>query len=295
MRFNMAELKFSPPKSGSIGRSAALFALLIASALSSSSDAQADDATGMRHPDIVTVHPSTDEVPANLLRIYVEFSRPMERGHVREAVTVIDHAGELIDGALLAIGREFWSSDMRRLTLIFDPGRIKTGLLPNLTNGVPLGTARSITLAIGTSMRDGDGSPIAMPFQRTYLIGPDDRAGPDPAAWTLYWDPSNRPAILRVEFDGSIDAMIARRTLRLETADGAPVPTQLELAPDAGSAMFTPVSSWPIGELRLAIHPTLEDPAGNRIGTSFDMDSGTVAQLQPHVHYLRVLPAQLLP
>ena len=243
---------------------------------------------GTQTPTVVSVFPDADEVPANLLRIYVEFSEPMERGHVDEAVAVLDAGGKPIEGALLSIGREFWSPDLRRLTLIFDPGRIKSGLAPNRTNGAPLGGARSFMLKIGTAMRDGDGTPLAEPFRRSYAIGPDDHEGPDPDGWELEWDRTGAREALHVRFHHPVDVRTARRTLRIETAGGAPVPARLRIAPDGRSARFVARAPWPPdGSLRLAIHPTLEDPSGNRVGVSFDMAPGTVATM---VHEVRHLP-----
>ena len=84
---------------------------------------------------VARVYPSGDVVPENLLRMYVEFSAPMGRKSGVEYISLLDHAGKEIPGAVLPLDYEFWSPDHTRFTVFFDPGRVKKGILPNRADG----------------------------------------------------------------------------------------------------------------------------------------------------------------
>src|SRR5262249_43304176 len=70
------------------------------------------------------VYPTADKLPANLLKFYVHFSRPM-----REGPAIFDriHLLDADDRPVPEPWRltELWSDDCRRLTLCIHPGRIK--------------------------------------------------------------------------------------------------------------------------------------------------------------------------
>ncbi len=80
----------------------------------------------------------TGELPANLLRLYLNFDTPMARGQVAEFIHLVDAQGQEMPNAFLNLGIEFWSTDQRRLTILFDPGRLKQGVGPNAVIGPPL-------------------------------------------------------------------------------------------------------------------------------------------------------------
>ena len=105
-------------------------------------------------------------VPENLLRMYIEFSAPMGRKSGVEYISLLDHAGREIPGAVLPLDYEFWSPDHTRFTVFFDPGRVKKGILPNLQMGRPLEVGRSVTLVISREWRDEHGLPLKEEFRR---------------------------------------------------------------------------------------------------------------------------------
>src|SRR5689334_5388387 len=77
---------------------------------------------------VVAVHPSATRLPSNLLRWYVEFSAPMEPGSALAHVRLLDESGREVRGAFLSLDQELWDPERRRLTLLFDPGRVKRGV-----------------------------------------------------------------------------------------------------------------------------------------------------------------------
>jgi len=80
---------------------------------------------------VARVYPSADTVPENLLRMYVEFSGPMGRPSGIPHMKLLGADGREIDGAFLPLDYEFWDPDHTRFTAFLDPGRVKSGILPN--------------------------------------------------------------------------------------------------------------------------------------------------------------------
>ena len=103
---------------------------------------------------VARVYPTSDVVPENLLRMYVEFSGPMGRPSGIEHMKLLDESGKEIPGAFLPLDYEFWSPDHTRFTAFFDPGRVKAGILPNQQMGRALNAGRSVTLVISREWRD---------------------------------------------------------------------------------------------------------------------------------------------
>lgn len=80
---------------------------------------------------VTEVYPTTDKVPANLLRLYVHFSAPMSRRAVNDYVHLFDFNGIEVSLPFVEIETGLWDRNQQRLTLFFHPGRIKRGVGPN--------------------------------------------------------------------------------------------------------------------------------------------------------------------
>jgi len=92
--------------------------------------------------------------------MYIEFSGPMGRKSGIEYISLLDSSGREIPGAVLPLDYELWSPDHTRFTVLFDPGRVKKGILPNRQMGRPLEVGRSVTLVISREWRDAHGLPL---------------------------------------------------------------------------------------------------------------------------------------
>ena len=100
--------------------------------------------------------------------------------HVRRGDT-----GEPIDAAFLPMEPELWDRERRRVTILFDPARIKRGLAPNQAIGYPLTEGVAVDVVVDAGFLDGDGHPLAADATRRYAIGPDVRRRVDPDEWHL--------------------------------------------------------------------------------------------------------------
>jgi hypothetical protein len=205
-------------------------------------------------PRGVLVQPSGPQVPANLLRISIRFSTQVE-GPLLSRITLLRADGTKIQEPFLE--QELWSPDGKVLTVIMHPGRIKSGLKARAQMGPILSEGDVVSLAL-------DGHPI-----KRWSVGPADDAGPATSAWKLSAARAESLQPLVVTFDGPIDGRDVGYLAVADTA-GHRVAGQAKLTLGEGAWTFTPTAPWRAGPYKLVVRGTLEDPAGNRLGSRFE-------------------------
>jgi hypothetical protein len=226
---------------------------------------------------ILGVHPSSAELPANLLRWYVELSAPMTQGEALQHVRLLDESGRPVRGAFLALDQELWDPARRRLTLLFDPGRVKRGVRTNLEVGAPLEAGHRYKLVVDDAWPDGDGAPLVSGFEHSFEAVRADRASPDPRGWRLTAPTAGTREPVRVEFGELVDHALAMSMIGLYAADGAGVAGAVQLADDDRVWVFSPTQPWRAGDFELRVDKRLEDVAGNSIARVFDTDRDRAA------------------
>ena len=92
---------------------------------------------------IAAVRPSGPTIPANLLRFSIVFSSPPSDVAIQE-FTLQQANGSPVLAPFDPL--ELWSSDGRILTILFQPGRVKTGLIAHDTFGRALVSGEHVTL-----------------------------------------------------------------------------------------------------------------------------------------------------
>ena len=237
-----------------------------------------DDAAGdSSAPRVIAIHPSADSLPENLLRWYVEFSTPMRPGQAMDHVRLIDDQGNEDRTAFLDTSEELWDPDGRRLTLLFDPGRVKRGIRTNLEQGRPLESGRTYRLRIEQGWQDFSGRGLDAPTERRFKAMPADHQGPDPAQWRLSLPIVGGRAPLVVLFGELLDHALAARLIMVADEHGTVIDGESRVSPGDGEWRFTPSAPWPAGRYQLRTSPELEDVAGNRPGRAFDHEAGITA------------------
>ncbi len=229
---------------------------------------------------VVQVFPSSDVLPENQLKFYVEFYAPMSRGGTYEHVQLRETGGPMIELPFLELDEEFWDLAMTRLTLLIDPGRIKRGVKPLEDGGPVFEAGESYELTFAAACRDAAGRTLREAFTKTFRVGEADRVPPDPRRWTITAPAAGMLQPLRVEFDEPMDHALALRLIGVRA--GAKGDAQLagERALEAGERTwsFVPTRPWAKGPHRLTVASTIEDRAGNNIGKTFDVDLSAGAQ-----------------
>jgi hypothetical protein len=222
--------------------------------------------------EVVVIGPGVEEVPRNLLRLYVEFSAPMSEGQVGSQVSLLDDDGRPLAHALLVVDDELWDRERRRVTVLLDPSRIKRGLVPHRTLGYPLRVGEPFRVVVGEGFRDATGTRLRRGAERRYLVGPDERGAVDPTAWMLGEPVAGTRDAMVVAFDRPLDHALLGRFVRVEGDGGVAVPGRAAVGPGARSWCFVPDRPWTEVDHRLAIDTRLEDLAGNSVARVFDRD-----------------------
>ena len=221
---------------------------------------------------VTGVYPSAARVPSNLLRWYIETSAPMEPGNALRHVHLMDEAGRDVPGAFLALDEELWDPERRRLTLLFDPGRVKRGVRTNVESGAPLVEGRRYHLVVDDGWTDGTGAQLASRVDHAFEAVEADRRSPEPDRWRLSLPRASTRGPLRVSFGEPLDHALATRMLAAFDPDGERVAGAVTLAEGDSTWSFTPALPWLAGDYSLRVGGALEDLAGNNLVRVFDVD-----------------------
>ena len=218
------------------------------------------------------IYPSSEVLPENLLKFYLHFSAPMQRGNIYDYIHLRDSSGKNIELPFLEIDEELWDTTMTRLTLFIDPGRIKRGVLPLEDIGPALEAGKSYALVIDRAWKDGTGNPLQEDFQKAFRVVAADREPPDPARWQLTVPTVGTLLPLKVNFTEPMDHALAQRVVTVSVDSGQRLDGTVTLEEQERHWVFTPRQAWQRGNYYLVIQTTLEDLAGNNIGKPFDVD-----------------------
>ncbi|MEM1363616.1 MAG: hypothetical protein AAGF94_18225 [Pseudomonadota bacterium] len=219
------------------------------------------------------IYPSGSRVPENILRLYLYFSAPMAEAYILPSITLRRSDGSQVDGAFLSNRFDLWSPDRTRLTLLFDPGRVKTGLEAHDALGRALVAGETYQLSVDDSARDADGCALATEFSHSFVAGPSDVAPPDPGMWVLDPPKAGTTEPLSISLWTMHDHLSMAFRIRVRR-DGETLPGRLDLRADETVWMFTPRAPWSAERHEISIEEEFEDLAGNRPGQLFDHPIG---------------------
>lgn len=220
---------------------------------------------------VAAIHPHTAEVPENLLKLYLHFSAPMSRGDAFRHVHLLDAGGGEVEAPFVAPQAELWSPDWTRLTLFFDPGRLKRGVGPHETVGPPLRAGGTYTLVVDRELEDARGAPLREPFHHTFRVTEADRTRPRTEDWRLK-PPAEDDDPVELRFPEPLDHALLHHMLEVEGPSGERVAGEVEVLPDARGWRFHPAGRWGEGPHAVVVDTALEDLAGNSLRRLFDLE-----------------------
>ena len=213
-------------------------------------------------PVVTAVHPATGDVPANFLRLYIEFSEPMGGDDVFEHVRLLDGAGRPMADSLREL--EFWSRNRTRLMVYVHPGRVKTGLGMGGEFGPVLEQGKRYTFEITPGMKSVRGRKVRDGFRRDLLVGPPSTAPLDLARWRL----EARPDRVDLETDVWVDQAGLETRLSVDGVAG-------RWTVAGRRATFHPAAPMAPGGYTLIADARIEDVCGNSFQRSFETKAGT--------------------
>ena len=217
------------------------------------------------------VFPSADVLPENLLRFYVHFTAPMQRGQARDYIVLLGLDGQPVPAALFNAPVELWDPAMQRLTVLLDPGRIKRGVGPNVELGPPLRQGSQYTLVIDAGMVDAMGHPLRERFAKSFQVAAAIRKAVDPRRWKVYPPASGTRQPLTLLFPAPLDRALLSRLVRVVAPDERPITGDIVIDENETRWAFMPISDWESRPYRIEIDTSLEDVSGNSVAVPFDV------------------------
>jgi Bacterial Ig-like domain len=212
-------------------------------------------------PRAVEIQPRAQTIPATTLRLYVVFDKSA-RGWVRQnQVKLLTADGQaIVPSPFMDFGQELWSTDGRRLTVLFDPGRVKRDVEGPGSDAAPLKPGRAYQIEVGA-------------YRTSFRVGPPNRSPLDPKNWQMS-SPPTKSGPLQIVFDRVMDSALVTHQLKVTTPDGKPVEGRTELTAEGTTWRFIPKSEWRPGTYRVVVGTVLEDVSGNRMSEALDHDVG---------------------
>ncbi|MGF6732299.1 hypothetical protein OKW50_004444 [Paraburkholderia youngii] len=225
---------------------------------------------GVYPASVTGVFPSTDVLPENLLRFYVCFSSPMRRGDAEAQIRLVGPDGRPAHDVLYRPALELWDRNMRCLTVLLDPGRLKRWVGPNRELGPPLRLGQRYALAIGSAMVDSSGRPLRQNFCKPFVVAQAVREPVALADWTLLPPAAQSYQPLEMVFPRPLDWALLRRAIMVVGDDGLPVAGRVAIEKGERRWTFTPDSPWTATRPAIRVAPYLEDVCGNDLFEAFD-------------------------
>ncbi|MEM9938289.1 MAG: hypothetical protein AAF768_05545 [Pseudomonadota bacterium] len=236
----------------------------------------------------IDVFPSAKSVPENLLRFYIYFPRQMSMNLEASDIKLFDVDGREVMQVFVPMRFELWSSDRRRLTLLLDPGRVKTGLIAHETLGRALVSGERYTLEIPDSLTDSEGCALGEGASYSFKVTAADEEPPSPDSWQIDVPEAATKSMLSIDLGSPHDHLSMAYRIRILNPDGDPVAGKISLAENESVWTFQPREVWTSSAYRITVDPRLEDLAGNRPGRLFDRVANS--EIEDRVEELMFFP-----
>ncbi|OAJ62443.1 hypothetical protein A6V36_21065 [Paraburkholderia ginsengiterrae] len=212
---------------------------------------------------VIAVRPSCASLPENLLRLSIVFAeRPTQP--VIPSLQLLRDDGTIVDNPFDQ--QELWSPDDLTLTVLLQPGRVKTGLVAHDTLGRALVAGEHIRLTL-------KGQQIAR-----WNVTASNTTPLAPSRWMINPPRAGTRAPLSVMLGKPIDAM-GRDMVAIAGPDGRRVPGKVTLSRGETRWSMVPSKPWIPGDYAIVINAELEDSSGNRVGESFEHSTTSTAEL----------------
>ena len=219
------------------------------------------------------VYPTAKKLPMNQLKLYIEFSDPMRAGKAFEHIKLYRMPMGLEEkDAFLTMPEELWCPERKRLTVLFDPGRIKRGVRPNLQLGLPLVEGNSYKLIIDKAWLDINGAPLLQNFEKTFLVVGVDRNSPVPEDWSIDQPEAGTKEPLRIHFNEPMDYGLLHSAITVIREGNTRVKGHISVSQEESVWVFAPSTPWQIANYKIRVNAWLEDLAGNNLRRKFDVD-----------------------
>ncbi len=219
---------------------------------------------------VVSTYPLSDKLPENILRFYIYFNTPMKKGQALNHIKLIDEDGNIDNNAFMKFKQELWSADGKRLTILFDPGRIKRGVSTNISRGPVLIEGKKYKLSISGTWQDIHGKQLIINTLKEFMVVNSYRQHIRINDWGLDLPKANTNDSLTLKFDRIMDHALIQSMIKLEDEENNIIPGYWEILETEQSIQFIPEKNWKQANYRIVIDSRLEDVAGNNLQNLLD-------------------------
>lgn len=222
-------------------------------------------------PELLAIYPSVDTVPENLLKMYFEFSQPMQEvGNALDYITIFDKIENHEVDAFLVLENELWNKEYTILTLWLDPGRIKKGLIPNKEKGLPLVKGHEYDIIVSQNFRDHNGLSLKETFKKEIVVKTSDTIKPEIEQWRIEI-PKHKKDYLTIHFSEPLDAQLIKDVFFV-TKNNSIISGNFILGHNEKHVQFMSDKDWGKGNYTISVESRIEDIAGNNLNRLFDED-----------------------
>ena len=240
------------------------------------------------------VYPTSSELPMNQLKLYIEFSSPMQMGKAYKYIKLYRMPDEKLEtDAFISMAEELWDSNRQRLTLFFDPGRIKRGVQPNLQLGLPLVEGRRYKLVIKKEWLDINGAFLLNDFVKEFQVVNVDRKSPNWKNWNIISPTEGTREPLVIDFKESMDYGLLHSAIVIINGNQIKLPGTISLSDCEKKWYFKPVKTWSLENYEISINAWLEDLAGNNLKRKFDVNLNDPEDLPKKINEI-VIPFNII-
>lgn len=239
-----------------------------------------------KNPEL-SIYPSADTLPENLLKMYFVFTEPMVEGQSLQHIHLLSNQGDTLNGTFLDLQPELWNTESTMLTLWLDPGRIKRDLIPNKTMGNPLIKGETYTLLVSGKWKSKAGLMMQQPYLKNLVVLNRDEQIPNVDHWRLIVPATGTASALLINFPEAMDYSLIQSTIQVLDNQEKIIQGQIQVLENEEEIAFKPWDAWVAGRYRLRVESRLEDLAGNNLSRPFDQDLKKATQSKEKEFYDR--------
>jgi len=225
-------------------------------------------------PHVIVVYPTSDTLTENLLRMYLQFSKPMKTVHNLEKIKLLDENDQEIKGAIFNNVYELWDENQTQLTLIFDPSRVKTGLPANSQLGRALKPGLSYRLKI--DKLETINHEEIIPYVKEFYVVPADTVPPNTKNWNIQIPKAKTTTSLKIALNETADWMSLNHRITIADENKNQIDGTVEIGKQEKEWFFTPMESWKPGAYFISVNARFADPSGNNLNGLFDHQEGSL-------------------
>ncbi len=159
----------------------------------------------------------------------------------------------------------------QRLTVLFDPGRIKRGLVPTNTIGPAVVEGKRYRLEIDAGWHDARGVHLIEGFAKEFRGAPAVRVAAQPKDWRVTAPKAGTNDPLVIAFPRPMDYVLLQRMIGVFDTHSE-ISGKIAVERNETEWRFTPREAWKPGAYRITADNTLEDISGNHLDRPFDVD-----------------------